>query len=230
MPAILSALLSGALLGLVSLPHCAAMCGPLSAAACSRSARRAAPLHYQLGRTLGYAFAGGVAGQVGSVFRLVAPSLPAMLIFGTLASAACLWVAYGLLPKRAPLVQLTAAPRGRSLAGTLLQLVPENPAVLGAFSALLPCGALAAALLSAVATASATLGASVMLGFVTTSGFALLGASVLARVLPTYATPRLRQIAAGALVIAACLLIARPIRAWIEVAQNPAAARHLHCH
>src|SRR5687768_12214271 len=51
-------ILLGAATGLASSMHCAAMCGPLAASACSRRSHRAALVRYQLGRTIGYAAAG----------------------------------------------------------------------------------------------------------------------------------------------------------------------------
>lgn len=61
----LLALTAGAVAGLASIPHCAGMCGPPAAFACSRKPAHGAPLRYQVGRTASYAVAGAVAGGLG---------------------------------------------------------------------------------------------------------------------------------------------------------------------
>ena len=61
-------------LGLLGSTHCAVMCGPLAAAACSgcTSARWQDFARYQSGRLLGYAFAGALFGAAGArALRLV---------------------------------------------------------------------------------------------------------------------------------------------------------------
>ncbi|MFW6051691.1 MAG: sulfite exporter TauE/SafE family protein, partial [Myxococcota bacterium] len=58
-------LAAGAAAGLASVPHCAAMCGPLAAYACARGGGRGAPAWYQLGRTASYGALGALAGGLG---------------------------------------------------------------------------------------------------------------------------------------------------------------------
>lgn len=214
----LHALLAGSLLGFVSLPHCAAMCGPLSAFACSRSAARAAPLRYQAGRLLGYGFAGALAGQLGTVLSLAAPSAPTVLVFAGLAALSCLLLAYSLVrPSRTAdvLVQLGSAPRKRPWLDALARILPRDPSALGTLSVLLPCGVLGAALLSAVAAGSALFGTLLMVGFALSSGVALLSAAALSRLLSAHASRLTRSVVAALLVVSAVLIVARPVTALL---------------
>jgi uncharacterized protein len=230
----LQAFLSGAFLGLTSVPHCAAMCGPLAAAACSRSALRGAPLRYQLGRTLSYGLAGALAGSAGHVvLHAITPSLLAFSLFAALAAGACLLIARMLVaPRRAAgdLIQLDAKPRRRSLSGLLLRLAPRDPGAFGLLSVLLPCGVLGAVLLVAIASGDARSGAAAMMGFATTSGLALLAAGALFRALPPRASPVVRRWIAFALVIAALGLMIRPLHALVRAPRQQAVTPVLHCH
>src|SRR5690348_11710538 len=98
----LQAFISGALLGLTSVPHCAAMCGPLASFACTCAPRRDAAPRYQLGRTFGYGVAGALAGHAGSALLAVTPrGAAAWLAFAALAASACLLIARLLWPRRA---------------------------------------------------------------------------------------------------------------------------------
>lgn len=227
----LQAFMSGTLLGLFALPHCALMCGPLAAAACSRQAH-AAPLRYQLGRTLGYGLAGLTAGQVGHVVRLALSPMASLVLFAASSAAACLFVAYTYLREpqpRAQLVALGTAPRARRYTSALVQLLPREPTLLGAMSALLPCGVLAAALLAAAATGSGGFGASLMLGFATVSGVALVAAGTLARFVVT-ASRGVKRGLAAVLVVVACVSVARPMRALLASPGSATAHAAMHCH
>jgi uncharacterized protein len=225
------AILIGFGLGAVSVPHCAAMCGPLATLACARSGRLSAPVRYQLGRTAGYALAGALAGHFGSALQVVAPGTSGWLVFSALAALACLALAYRLLrPRRsAEFIALRSTPKRRSVFAVVAPLLPREPAAFGAATALLPCGALAAALLSAAATADATLGAATLLGFVTSSGAFLLATSLLQRLLPAGRSQLVQQLTAAALVVTAVALVARPIVALAKPAQVHG-AKAVHCH
>src|SRR5688572_24576111 len=80
----------GALTGLASSLHCAAMCGPLAASICSRRSARTSLLRYQLGRLVGYGAAGALAGGLGHVLRVtssapwLAYTLPAITVVALL--------------------------------------------------------------------------------------------------------------------------------------------------
>jgi sulfite exporter TauE/SafE len=199
--------------------------------ACARK-HRSAPLRYQLGRTLGYTLAGFASGQLGHVLGQALRSRVASVVFALLSAAACLIVAHGFMRSRAsnavgqsgatgPLIALrTTLPRSRSrsLLRSLTSLLPGEPLALGALSALLPCGVLGAALLAAVATADGAGGALLMLGFVSTSGVALVVASVLSRYARNTSLFS-RRLAAVALVVVAGLSLAAPLRALFSVPQ-----------
>lgn len=227
----LQALLSGGLLGLTSIPHCAAMCGPLAGFACARTPRRDNALRYQLGRSFGYGVAGALAGHAGHALLDALPrGAVAWVVFAALAASACLLIARMIWPRVASerLVPLRVA-QARSFSSQLMKLVPHDPLALGAISALLPCGALAAALLLAATTSAPVTGAALMLGFATTTGPALYVAMVATRGLALRASPLVRRLAAGALVVAALLLMIRPVTALVaDPSQHGAQA--LHCH
>lgn len=213
---------SGATLGLANMAHCAAMCGPLSGAV-SRSAGRLGLLRYQAGRLAGYAFLGALSGHVGRALQLIVPSRVSVWIPATLAAAACLMTAYGLLQPAAPragLVQLRAAGKRRSPFAVLFALVPKEPLVLGALSALLPCGVLASAVLAAVAAGDAASGTGLMVAFAAVSGIAVWGAGLATQILPERFGPKLRHALVYVLVVMAALAVYRPIHALTQPGHN----------
>jgi uncharacterized protein len=181
----------GALTGLASSAHCAAMCGPLAASACARRSPVASLARYQLGRMIGYAIAGALAGGVGRVIAL--SSLAPWLAGGVsvITALALLVLAQRVLRassnaevrERAaviPLARLRDHTRRerRSPFARLSRVVPREPIALGAFTALLPCAALAAALLLAAGTQARISGAALMLGFAATSALGVLGGGI----------------------------------------------------
>jgi sulfite exporter TauE/SafE len=223
-----AAFITGATLGLLNLPHCAGMCGPLVSVSCGQE-RRTGPLRYQLGRTAAYVCAGAVAGHLGEALAFVAPGRVGGWVFAALTACACLLAARTLLGRGPRLVTLRASASTRAPLARLWQLVPREPALLGLVSVLLPCGLLAAALVAAVTTGSGQGGALLMLGFVASSGIALLGAGWLFQVLPAQASPTLRRVFAGLLVLSAVLSIARPLRSEIASRGSIGDVTHL-CH
>ena len=135
----LGAIVAGAAAGLASIPHCAGMCGPLAAYACSGRPRAHAPYH--LGRLASYAFTGALAGTFGgaALAWLERPIAQAILSW-TLAlglglAAWRLWRSPTARPAEA-LVQLRSKPEAQR-AGRL------RAPLLGLFTGFLPCGALA---------------------------------------------------------------------------------------
>lgn len=212
-------LATGAVAGLASIPHCAGMCGPLAAFACTRRPVRGAPLRYQAGRTASYAIAGAVAGGFGAVLtRDLSGAWTGAFLSWSLA------VALGIAAWR--LWRLGAAPRppsatfalGRepskpSIVDRLMRLVPREPALFGFLTALLPCGALVAALLIAAGSSSAVGGSLVMIGFATTSSVALLGVAWLAARLRGLPSPLPLRLLAVGLMVGAVLLVVRPVSA-----------------
>jgi sulfite exporter TauE/SafE len=235
---VLQALLTGAFAGLASAPHCAAMCGPLCAATCARAVSGfSTALRYQLGRTLGYAFVGALAGGFGHAALQLVPSSLGPMVFGAAAALSLLTLAWrawrGARASEAVvarLVPLRVSER-RSLFVTLRQLVPQEPLVVGALTALLPCGALAAALVLAASTQQRAAGALVMLGFATTSASGVLAGGWL---LQRLASMRGR-VSSRALAVAFCALALlaglRPFYRAAEASSSGAATgAYSHCH
>ena len=177
----IAALLAGAAAGLASLPHCAAMCGPL--AALGGDGRRAAAFH---GARFGaYLVLGAVAGTVGQGLRGLfgEARLVHVILAGSLAVGLGL-AAWRLWREERPAQPLVKLQRSR----------PERPALrrsalLGASTACLPCGALLAGALIAAGTGSAASGALAMGAFALASAPGLWAAS--------WAAGRLRRLSLG---------------------------------
>lgn len=218
----LAALGAGLLAGLFSAPHCLGMCGPLAAFAAMPSPETppsaSRPLRWQLGRALAYTTLGATAGGFGAeVLRVVAPSFVGAALSVTLAVALVLAALRivreprgGSAPRLSPLRSKRPRP---SLASRILALAPRDPFVLGALTALLPCGALFSGVLIAAGAGSIVNGMLVMLGFASASGLALAIAGAVGsrglRGAPMYA----RRMVAGALVIGALITVLRPVAA-----------------
>jgi len=212
---LLADLAAGALAGLASAPHCGVMCAPIAAFACGACERGGAPLRYQLGRMMGYGLAGLAVGALGGGLAgsLGGPWASALLAWsfalGLGLAALRLWhrpEAGGLVPLRPKADEARVEPGhwarvSRGLAGA--------PGLLGLLSVLLPCGALAAALLLAAGTGSASGGLVAMLGFSLTTGLGLIGAGVLARA--ALRRPSSSRLLAIGLALGAIVLALRPI-------------------
>lgn len=232
----LTALLSGAGLGLLSVPHCAAMCGPLAQAACARSGERAAPLHYQAGRVVGYAFLGTLSGHFGRALSTlhIADWLP--LLLATTTSLVLMLLAWRLWPRtasqRSRPITLRTTPKQASWWTRLQRLLPVHAGVFGLSTALLPCGALAAALLVAAHHADPTLSALSMVGFALASAPGTLVVAWLLQRLPQLRSPRVMKTASLLLMLAATLLIARPLYRFTahQLAGQPLHTEAPSCH
>jgi len=223
--------MSGVLLGVSSMPHCAAMCGPLTAAVCGAKPERSASWRYQIGRLLGYGFAGHLAGQAGRVLEPLGSGPWPQRLFLALVVGSTLWVAARLLwPAARDVVPAGRLVRSGGRAGGFgfARLLPREPAVLGALTALLPCGALYAALLLAAATRNAQAGMLLMLGFCATSGVAITLVSTLVQRLDPTRRRFGARFAAVALVLSASFWLVRPIYAS-AVEPNAVPAAHS-CH
>jgi sulfite exporter TauE/SafE len=211
-----TSVMAGAVAGLASIPHCTAMCGPLAAYACSGSASGAAGARYQLGRLVSYSALGAVAGAVGGA---AAVGLP-----GTWGSAFLSWslaLGLGLAALRLwhrpsqPLISLRAkraTPR-ESLTSRALSALGTHPFSVGLGTALLPCGALAAAVLIAASTGSAWLGSLSMLAFSLVSGLGLVGTAWLFQRIARRPGPATSRALAVVLALGAILFIIRPVHA-----------------
>ncbi|MBI2391325.1 MAG: sulfite exporter TauE/SafE family protein [Deltaproteobacteria bacterium] len=163
---LVTAIVAAAGLGLASTFHCAAMCGPLVGASCSKDGRLDASRSgaYAGARALGYGVVGGIAGALGAP---LAGSWQAPVRVLAAAAAAFVIARAG--------VRLVRGRRGQS-APELVQLgrkAPPRrafpPALLGLVTSVFPCGALIGALVLASATGSAVAGASAMITFAITS-------------------------------------------------------------
>jgi len=209
---VVEAIGAGVVAGFASLPHCAAMCGPLCANL-SRRDRVHVPLRYQLGRTVGYAFAGLVAGHFGLFSRDLVSVWATPRLFALLAGAACLLFAVRLLapPRRAsgfvPAAQLVRRSRASGVLTAVVGILPKDPFALGTLSSLLPCGSLYGALLLAAATASGLGGALVMAAFSLVTAPAVLASPVLADWLLRLRSPLVRRGVALTLVITGVALL-----------------------
>jgi sulfite exporter TauE/SafE len=228
-----TALMSGLMLGLVNLMHCAGMCGPLSGAVCLRSGR-VGLARYQIGRVSSYVFLGALSGHLGRALAVAVPATVSVWLTASLTAAACLLTARSLLRASASATLLPAsalcAPRSQqpSLFALLTSLAPRDPFVFGLLSALLPCGVLASAVLAAVASGSAASGSLLMAAFAFMSGSAVLAAGFVMQLVPGRFAPLFRRGLACALVAIALLSVARPLSALSRTASSPSHA--LHCH
>jgi sulfite exporter TauE/SafE len=203
----------------------------LAQAACSRASQRHAPLHYQAGRVVGYAFIGALSGHVGRTLSSVqlAGWLPLLLAFAT-ATVLILsaWrIAQSTLPRPEPLLTLRTQPPRASWWTRLQRLLPTHPAVFGLSTAMLPCGALAAALLVSANHAAPVPAAITMAGFALTTAPATFAVAWLMQRLPQLRSPRLLRFASVALVAMAISLVAPPL---MRLATHPHDAAALRCH
>ncbi len=211
-------LLSAAvIMGLAGSLHCAAMCGPLALAGCTRegklSGRSAAA--YFIGRLISYATVGATLGHLGrhALCRLPVGRMHAFTV--ALVAIPVAWRGLKLLRRRPAasgpaLVQLERARPQR--APGLMRLLPLRGGLLGIATGILPCGMLLAAAALAAASQHALVGAGVMTVFALASMPGLL-VPLLGRRLLSRLAARLPPSAAGLgwLVLAAWLAV----RPWL---------------
>lgn len=212
-PTLITALLLGAGAGVLAIPHCAAMCGPLAAFACApagdRAPSAAAPLAWLTGRTISYSVLGGIVGGLSASIAALAPAGSSRWI--SVALGAALFVAALGLLARPRLVSVGRGPRSSwvSRAGAFVLAHRPPTIVLGALTGLLPCGALWAGLGSATASGTALGGAITMLAFSLTSAPGVgLAAWVAARRTPD---PSLQRLLGAVLLLGAVVLALRPL-------------------
>lgn len=223
---------AGIVAGAASAAHCAAMCGPIAALA--SSGRAGAAWRWHTGRIAAYAASGAVAGAVGSaaLASLADPWVGAVLSWtiavALVVAAIRIWRRGGgdgpPAPRPVPLGRRARTP----LAARVLAVLPRHPAVLGAATALLPCGALAAAWLLAAGTGSVLGGSASMIGFAAASAVALALAGTIAARLRSVGGWASRLLAAG-LIAGALLMSWRPVPALLaapEVASCPMHGEH----
>lgn len=202
----LPAAAAGASLALVSSVHCAAMCGPIALAARVRSGAHAS-LGYYVGRLVTYTVLGGLAGGFGRVLTLAPWARWAEAALALTLATALLHAGWALVrparAKSAGVIALGTKPR-RSLAGLVLARVADDPLLLGAATALLPCGALFSALTASALLGSAGAGAIAMAAFAGITGLAVVGVAQLGALQGFDA--RLRR-AVGVALIAGALVV-----------------------
>lgn len=211
------------------------MCGPLNAFVALDPAGTTDPsrvARYHLGRLVGYGAFGAVFGSAGAGVRALVPSggeavLSLVLALSLALAAFQIWPRGGAASPR--LVALAARPRGASWlerasrgVAALLGRVRRFPLVLGAASALLPCGVIAAGALLAAGTGHALTGALAMLGLAIASGAGLaIAGMALGRAQVTRSAALARAMAVT-LALGALVLVSRP--AWSGTAADAPSA------
>lgn len=228
MTSLFLAAFSGASLALVSSTHCAVMCGPVVMASSARHGGGGA--RYFTGRLVTYSLLGALAGSSARALTSLGPTkwieagLSWLLALTLLASA----IRY-LMPTR-PSAPIKLHKKGRvSLVSRLLAACAQDPLLLGAVTAILPCGVLFTALMAAAALGSPLEGAIAMASFATLTGLALAGLSGLGRKLSLGTLGR-RTLAVG-LLAGAAMMVWRPIpmlrtTTGIPACHGPAAEAH----
>jgi sulfite exporter TauE/SafE len=197
------------------------MCGPLAGFA-GRSG--AGALRYHLGRILSYGGLGAFAGYAGaSVTDVLSEGWATALVSWSLAFALAyaawrLW--HGTAPARVGLVQVGTGPTLPSLGDRALSALPREPLVIGLVTALLPCGALWAAVLVAAGFGHVGLGVVAMLGFGLTSGLSLVGVAWVGRRMLAVRRPNVLRVLSALLLVGAVVLVVRPIT--VMLGEEPA--------
>ena len=213
----LGPIIAGAVAGLASIPHCAAMCGPLAAFACRGGGgglASSAVAGYQLARLVGYGAAGALAGSVGAAATglLSAPLAQALLSWTFAAGLG--WSAWRLWRSATPQPTTRLDPAQFEQTVKLRKKSERRSGarapMIGLLTTLLPCGALYAALLLAAGSGGPLEGSLSMLAFGVTSGLGLLGASLLGRFLDRLGVGARRGLAV-AMALGAIVFVLRPI-------------------
>ncbi|MEM9191600.1 MAG: sulfite exporter TauE/SafE family protein [Myxococcota bacterium] len=229
---------SCAVAGLLSIPHCALMCGPIAGLARSGPRRDSdargssgpnpvqttgtRTLRYHLGRLSAYGALGAGAGALGGLAKEALTS--------TWASAAISWIlavvlataAYRLWQPQTATVRLRLSKSDRTLTERIARLLPRDGLFLGLLTGLLPCGALYGAIALAAGAGSPLGGALGMIAFATTSAAGLLGAGWMFGWLTAPRRKTASRIAAAALAVGAVLFAIRPLPTLRSAESAPA--------
>ena len=210
---------AGAIAGLISAPHCALMCGPLGVHA-TRCGSSGFP-RYQAARTVSYAILGLGAGLVGEPLVSALWSNGATLALSIGLAVVMLIAAFRVWPRQRVAKHKPAAAQGlvplrprKSLFRRALGRLPKSPELIGAASALLPCGALWSGVALAVASGSPASGTILMVAFSLTSGIGVWASSRLvarAGSNPAAPSPLRARALAVVLAIGAIILVWRPL-------------------
>ena len=148
----------------VSLGHCLGMCGPLQSAfamrAKSRGSLAPALLRYHGARIAAYALLGGVLGWLGTMARLGSVTASVQAVLSLFLGLVMIAVAVGLMGVLGWPEVLRPSLPSRWLSHTR---GGSSDLLLGLANGFLPCGAVAAVALSAIAAAHAGIGAILLL-------------------------------------------------------------------
>ncbi|MGB8332092.1 MAG: sulfite exporter TauE/SafE family protein [Polyangiales bacterium] len=210
------AVIAGAAAGFASVPHCTAMCGPLAGYACSGRPGASGRSRYQVGRCVSYSVLGAIAGTIGGATAISLPQawgsalLSWSLALGLGLAAIRLW----RRPNQ-PLITLRTKldDPPPSIASRALGALSRHPFAVGLGTALLPCGALAAAVLIAASTGSAAVGSLSMLAFAMASGLGLVGAAWVFERFSRRPRPATSRLLAVVLALGSILFVIRPVHA-----------------
>lgn len=168
-------MLSGVLMGLAGVPHCAAMCGASSAAVQQRCGGPHTAPAFQAGRLLGYAAVGAIAASSVSLLRLVGEAAPAIRPLWTLLHVAALALGLWLMVTgRQPDWMSQAGRTPPRLQGGWQRIQgPLRAGAVGTVWVAWPCGLLQSALIVAALATTPWAGALVMGGFAAASATGL---------------------------------------------------------
>jgi hypothetical protein len=215
--------------GLMSIPHCAGMCGPLAGFACSRAdSGPAANARYQAGRLAAYGVLGGVAGAASSAITSALSNEWAFAVASWLLAAALLVAAHRLWADRPASGLPSLRPRSRlsRITGAISRNLPREPAAYGVITAFLPCGALYAALLVAAGASSPLGGALAMIVFGLVSSVGLIAFGWFANRSSRARGAMWKRVLAVALFAGAVLLAVRPVGSLTRDDVKPACCHH----
>ena len=229
---LLPAAAAGASLALLSSAHCAAMCGPVALSARVRGGPQAT-LAYYAGRLVTYTVLGALAGSFGRVLMLGtwarwAEAVLALALAESLLHAGLRLLRRGASPTAAPaLVPLRKKPPRARLVSALAH-VADDALLLGAATALLPCGALFSALAAAALLGSGLLGATAMAAYASITGLVVVGIAQLGALHVLGA--RLRRAVGVVLVGGAVMVGLRPLAMLRAAGTTPACHLVTHAH
>ncbi len=217
-------LASGVGLAWLASVHCMVMCGPVAMMVHARGGAGAS-LRYLVGRLVSYALLGFVAGSAAHVLTALPGAVWLEAALSWLLAAALIVnaVRFGREKRSPQLVQVGVKPKKQTLHARLLAALAHDPLLLGMGTALLPCGALFAAIMSAAALGDAWTGSLALGSFSLLSGLSLVGVGQLARLVDR---PRARWLVPAAMLFGAAIMIYRPIPALRASGHPPSCPMH----
>lgn len=232
------ALLTGALAGAASIPHCMGMCGALCAAVCGDRRTAAA---YQLGRLSSYTVLGAVAASLSAALlgatggRWAGAALSWLMALGLLIAAVRVLVSLRVPagpPEPHEDSDLTPLRTGKStppsmmtrLATRALRASRRHPWLLGFVTALLPCGSLASLALICAGQGTVIAGGVAAASFAVVTGAGLTASAVAGSVLRDSRGGRL--VLASVMLVGTFLFAVRPVASLSEPSGDGPASCH----